>query len=167
MLKLESVVKPGIPFHASNKFINHKPMQHIIPDFPLTEKIGAVIIAIIWISLTSLIPEPHRQKISALTIAGAGAAYLSGGLGGWEFAFCTLMSFVAFRGLDSYTFIGIGWLLHTCWDIMHHLYGNPIVPFDPASSAGCAVCDSILAIYFFLGAPNIFPSLRGPQKSIS
>ena len=128
---------------------------HIIPDFPFEERIAAVVIAMIWILLTSLIPEPQRQKISAITIAGAGAAYLSGGLGIWEFPFCILMSIVAYKGLSSYTFIGIGWLLHAGWDIMHHLYGNPIVPFDPASSAGCAICDPILAIYFFLGAPNI------------
>lgn len=133
---------------------------HIIPDFPLSEKIGAVIIAFVWILATSLIPEPHRQRISALTIAGAGAAYLSGGLGLWEFVFCIVMSVVAFLGLDSYTFIGIGWLLHTGWDVMHHLYGNPIVPFDPSSSAGCAVCDTILAIYFFCGAPVFFTTFR-------
>lgn len=139
--------------------------MHIIPEFPITERVGAVVIAIIWISLTSLIPEPNRQKISAITIAGAGAAYLSGGLGVWEFVFCGVMSFVAFKGLSNYTFIGIGWLLHTGWDVMHHLYGNPIVPFDPASSAGCAVCDSILALYFFAEAPNIFTLFRRFAKS--
>lgn len=138
---------------------------HIIPDFPITEKIGAVVIALVWILATSLIPEPHRQRISALTIAGAGAAYLSGGLGGWEFVFCILMSAVAFRALDSYTFVGIGWLLHTCWDIMHHLYGHPIVPFDPASSAGCAVCDTILAIYFFCGAPGFFTTFHRAEEA--
>lgn len=132
----------------------------IVPDFPLTEKVGAVVIALIWITATSLVPEPHRHRISALTIAGAGAAYLSGGLGGWEFAFCILMSAVAFRALDSYTFVGIGWVLHTGWDVMHHLNGHPIVPFDPASSAGCALCDTILAIYFFCGAPGFFTTFQ-------
>ena len=142
-------------------------MLHIIPDFPLTEKIGAVVIAIVWILATSLIPEPHRQKISALMIAGAGAAYLSGGLGAWEFVFCTIMTGVAFRGLRSYTFIGLGWLLHTGWDVMHHLYGNPIMPFDPASSAGCAVCDAILALYFFAGAPGFFSTFRRNKTLIN
>ncbi|WP_307796288.1 DUF6010 family protein [Amycolatopsis sp. 195334CR] len=47
-------------------------------------------------------------------IVGAGAAYPSGGdFGAWEIALTAELGYVAFRGLDSWTFIGIGWLLHT------------------------------------------------------
>lgn len=35
--------------------------------------------------------------MNAIVLAGAGAAYLSSGLGPWEFAFCTLMSIVAYK----------------------------------------------------------------------
>ena len=70
------------------------------------------------------------------------------------------MIFLAYKGLNSYTYIGIGWLCHTAWDIVHHLYANPIVSLSPSSSAGCAVCDAILAIWFFYEAPTVFDFFR-------
>jgi hypothetical protein len=54
-----------------------------------------------------------------------------------------------------------GWLLHTGWDVLHHLYGNPIVPFVPGSSLGCAICDPVIAIWCFAGAPSIYDLVRG------
>lgn len=113
-------------------------------------------VAVIYITLSSLIKEPGRKKFNAIMIAGAGAAYIGGGLGPWELAFCTLMTFIAYKALTRYYLIGIGWLLHTAWDIVHHLYGNPIIPFAPLSSFGCAICDPVLAIWFFMGAPSVF-----------
>ena len=107
-----------------------------------------------------MVKEPKRQIINALIIAGAGAVYWSGGLGVWEFPFGGLMIFLAYKGLNSYTYIGIGWLCHTAWDIVHHLYANPIVSLSPSSSAGCAVCDAILAIWFFYEAPTVFDFFR-------
>lgn len=129
---------------------------HLTPEFTVNVVLAAIAIAITFITLMSLVKEPHRQKINALLIAGAGAVYWSGGLGVWEFMFGTVMLFVAYKGMKHYYFIGIGWLLHTTWDILHHLYGNPIVYLEPSSSAGCAVCDPILAIWFFMGAPSVF-----------
>ena len=58
---------------------------------------------------------------------------------------------MAYRGLDSWTFIGIGWLLHTAWDIVHHIEGNPIIPFLHTSSLGCAICDPVIALSCFAG----------------
>ena len=138
---------------------------HIVPDFTLLNTLAAAGIALVYIMLSSMIKVPERQKVSAIIVAGAGAAYLSGGLGLWEFGFCTVMTYVAYKGLTNYTFIGIGWLLHTAWDITHHLYGNPIVTFSPSSSAGCAVCDSLMALWFFAGAPNVFDWLRPHHRS--
>jgi hypothetical protein len=129
---------------------------HEIPEFTLINAFAAIGIALVYITLSSLVKEPDRQKLNAIIVAGAGAAYLSSGLGAWEFAFCTLVTFVAYRGLTNYSFIGVAWLLHTAWDIVHHLYADPIVPFSPASSAGCAICDAVLALWFFGGAPSIF-----------
>lgn len=130
--------------------------KHIIPDFTLINGIGAVVIAIIYISLSSLMKEPNRQRFNAILLGGAGAAYLSGGLGPAEFAYCTVMTFVAYKGLTNYNWIGAGWLMHSSWDMVHHLYANPIVPFSPSSSAGCTVCDAVLAIWFFAKAPNVW-----------
>ena len=77
------------------------------------------------------------------------------GLGAWEFAFTAATTYVAYRGLRSYTFIGVAWLLHTGWDVIHHLYGSPIVPFVAKSSLGCAICDPVIALWCFLGAPSL------------
>jgi hypothetical protein len=79
-------------------------------------------------------------------IAGAGAAYLNGAFGIWEFTFTVVVTYCAFRGLRSYNFTGVGWLLHTGWDVLHHLYGNLIVPFVADSSFGCAICDLVIAL---------------------
>lgn len=137
-------------------------LQHVIPAFGLINAIAAVGIAVLYITAFSLVKEPQRQLVNALIIAGAGAVYWSGGLGVWEFPFGVVMLWVAYRGLASYTYIGIGWLLHTAWDLVHHLYANPIVAFEPSSSAGCAVCDSILALWFFAQAPSVFSFFKRP-----
>jgi hypothetical protein len=125
------------------------------PGIHPMDLIGPVLVAIVYISLCSLIREPNRRNFNAIMIAGAGAAYSNGGFGKWEFAFTALVTYFAYRGLRSYNFIGIGWLLHTGWDVLHHLYGNPIVPFAPTSSLGCAICDPVIALWCFIGAPSI------------
>ena len=131
-------------------------MTHPATALSTPQLISPVFVGLIWIGAFSLMKEPLRQRLSAIMIAGAGAAYLSGGLGIWEFAACVCFTFLAYRGLTEYRFIGIGWFLHTCWDIVHHLYGNPIISFAPSSSAGCAICDLVLAIWYFSGAPSVF-----------
>jgi hypothetical protein len=126
----------------------------IRPEISLIQMVAPVIVAIIFIALCSLLKEPTRRQFSAILVAGAGAAYLSGGFGIAEFAFCTVMTFVAFKGLSNYQWIGLGWLLHTAWDVAHHLYGNPIIPFAANSSFGCSVCDPVMALWYFAGAPS-------------
>ena len=49
---------------------------------------SALGVAVVWIAAFSFLREPARHKLSAIMIAGAGAAYLSGGLGAWEFLGC-------------------------------------------------------------------------------
>ena len=133
---------------------------HQVPAFHPVGTLPPVIIAGLYIVSSSLIPEPSRRNFNAIMIAGAGAAYLSGGFGVWEFAFTAVVTFCAYKGLQSYRFIAIGWLLHTVWDVMHHLYGNPIIPFVPTSSAGCAITDAVIAIWFFADAPSVFDLIR-------
>ena len=78
-----------------------------------------------------------------------GVAHLSAGLGIWQFVFCAPMTYPRDR------FIGVAWALHAAWDVVHHLYANPIVPFAPTSSAGCAICDLALAGWYLVGAPTL------------
>ncbi len=133
------------------------------PALTFLQLISPIFVAVLWIAALSLLKEPGRRNLSALLIAGAGAAYLNGGLGVWEFAFCALLTSLAYWGLHDYRFIGAAWMLHTGWDIVHYLYGNPIVPFVPTSSAGCAVCDLVLSTWYLSSAPSIYGLLRMPK----
>ena len=125
--------------------------------------VAPLVIACVFVSLCSLIKEPSRQKFMAIFVAGAGAAYLSGrgGFGLWEIAFCASVTICAFNGLRSYRLIGVAWLLHSAWDILHHLNGNPLLPFSSTSSLGCAICDPVIAAWCFAGAPSVFDDIRG------
>lgn len=121
-----------------------------------------ILIGLLYALLMSLIREPHRRRFNAIMVAGAGAAYLSGGgFGGWEFLFTAVATYVAYRGLESWTFIGIAWLMHTAWDVLHHLKGNPIVPFAHTSSLGCAICDPVIALWCLRGGPSLIDLVRG------
>ncbi|MCO5998894.1 DUF6010 family protein [Actinoallomurus rhizosphaericola] len=127
--------------------------------------IAPVGIGIVYALLMSVIRGPHRRTVNALMIAGAGAAYLSGGgMGGFEFAFTALLVYVAFRGLNSWGWIGVGWLLHTAWDVVHHLKGHPIVPFEHGSSMGCAICDPVIALWCFAGGRSPRELFRRPRR---
>lgn len=134
-------------------------------EFTLMTAVGAIIIAGLYITIFSLVKEPNRQIINALIIAGAGATYWSGGLGLYEFPLGVMMIYLAFKGLKDYKFLALGWLVHTAYDILHHIYGNPIVPMSPSSSAGCAICDPMLALWLFMGAPSVFEWFRQPKVS--
>jgi hypothetical protein len=137
------------------------------PAVTVPMMLSPLLVAGVFIALCGLLREPARRRFSAIMLAGAGAAYLGGGLGGWEFGFCAAMTFVAYRGLDSYRFIGAGWVLHTLWDVAHHLYGHPIVPFLPMSSFGCAICDLGLAAWYFAGAPSPYPWVSRGDRALA
>jgi len=124
--------------------------------------VAPILVGVLYAAVNSLIREPHRRGFNAVMVAGAGAAYLSGGgLGAGELAFTAVLAYVAFRGLESWTFIGIGWLLHTAWDVVHHLRGEPILPFAHDSSLGCAICDPVIALWCFAGGPSLTAAARG------
>ena len=140
-------------------------MPHLTPAFHASDAIAPLLFPLLYMVLASFIKEPNRRHFNAIMIGGAGAAYLSGGgLGGWEFLFTAVVTYCAYKGLESYRFIGMGWLLHTGWDLVHHFYGNPIVPFVPTSSAGCAITDTLLAAWFFANAPSVFELRRAPES---
>ncbi|MDQ0845844.1 DUF6010 family protein [Streptomyces sp. V1I6] len=123
--------------------------------------LSPILVGVLYALAMSLIREPHRRRFNAIMVAGAGAAYLSGGgLGGWEFLATAVITYVAYRGLESWTFIGIAWLLHTAWDLLHHFKGNPIMPFSHGSSLACAVCDPVIALWCLRGGPSLIGLVR-------
>jgi len=125
--------------------------------------LGPALGALIFIFMMSLVREPARRNYNAILLAGASGVYLSGGLGPWELPFAAVVcGVVAYLGLRSYRFIGIGWLMHAAWDLVHHRYGNPIWPFMPTSSFGCMIFDSLIAIWFLAGAPSLVRTIAAP-----
>ena len=114
-----------------------------------------VVFAIVFVLISSLIPEPARRRFHAILVAGAGAAYLNGGFGGWELAYTAAATYVAYRGLDSHRFIGLAWLMHSGWDLAHHAANRGILDFVPDSSLGCAISDPLIALWFLAGAPSL------------
>lgn len=127
--------------------------------------LGPVLIGLLYAAVNSFVPERHRRPFNAVMVAGAGAAYLSGGaFGPFELAFTAVTTVVAFRGLSSWRWIGVGWLLHTAWDVAHHVRGEPLLPFAHDSSFGCAICDPVIALWCFAGGPSVADFARRLQR---
>jgi Family of unknown function (DUF6010) len=122
---------------------------HITPTVYALDVLRPAAAALLVVFLMSRIREPMRRKINAVLVAGFSTIYMGGGLGPWELVYVVPASYVAYRAIDSYRFVALGWLMHPVWDMVHHLYGNPIWPWMPTSSVGCAVFDPIVAIWAF------------------
>jgi hypothetical protein len=117
--------------------------------------LGPALAAGIFVLAMSLVAEPRRRTLNAVLVAGASGVYLNGGFGVWELAYPIVAVPVTLRALHSHRCIGLAWLMHAAWDLPHHLWGNPIWPFMPASSLGCFVFDSLIAVWFLAGAPAL------------
>jgi hypothetical protein len=129
------------------------------PPLVVMDYVGPALGALVFIALMSLVAEPTRRTLNAVIVAGASGVYLSGGFGPWELIYPVVAIPIAFLGLRSYRSIGIAWLIHACWDLAHHLWGNPIWPFMPSSAFGCMIFDGLIAPWFLAGAPAL---LRRP-----
>jgi hypothetical protein len=137
--------------------------MHEVPVIHVMDAIGPLLGAAGFVAVMSLVREPIRHNLNALLVAGSTLAYLSGGFGVWELAYPAVATPVAYLALRSYRFVGIGWLMHAGWDVLHHLFGNPIWPFMPTSSFGCLLFDSAIAVWFFAGAPTL---VRLPRRKL-
>ena len=137
--------------------------MHTPPPIAVMDYIGPAVAAAIFVLIMSLVREPARRSFNAILVAGASAAYLSGGLGPWEVLYPAIASPVVYLGLRSYRFIGIAWLMHSGWDLVHHLWANPIWPFMPTSSFGCMIFDALIAVWFLAGAPSPRYTARVPS----
>lgn len=125
--------------------------------------------AVVFVLIMSLPKEPTRRNLNAVIAAGASGVYLSGGLGAWELPFPVVAGGVAYLGLRSPRFIGVAWLMHGSWDVVHHLYGNAVLPFMPTSSFECLIFDALVGIWFLAGAPSLLAlasrALAAPPQS--
>ena len=131
------------------------------PPLLIMDFVGPAIGALAFVISMSLVSEPARRTVNAMIVAGASGAYLSGGgFGIWEVVFPVVAMPIAYRGLRSYSFIGLVWLMHSAWDLVHHLWGNPIWPFMPTSSFGCMIFDALIAVWFLAGAPSLVGRTR-------
>ena len=132
----------------------------------MMDYVGPIIAAAVFALVMSLVREPARRTLNAILVAGASGAYLSGGgFGLWELIYPAIAMPVLYRGVQSYRFIGIAWLMHSGWDIAHHLWGNPIWPFMPTSSFGCMIFDAGIAIWFLAGAPSVWTFAAAQRTS--
>jgi len=125
---------------------------HVTPTVHVADLLGPALAALVCITLLSRIREPIRLKINAVLVAGFSTIYMGGGLGAWELLYVAPAAYVAYRALDSYRFVALGWLMHPVWDLVHHFYGQPIWPWVPTSSLGCAVFDPIVALWALTAA---------------
>jgi hypothetical protein len=113
--------------------------MHTPPPLFALDYIGPGVGAVLFVLVMSLVKEPARRTFNAILVAGAGGVYLTGGFGLWELLYAALATPIAYLGLRSYRFIALAWVMHSSWDIAHHLWGNPIWPFMPTSSFGCMI----------------------------
>lgn len=101
--------------------------------------------------MSQLSRPPHENRRPPVGIRGPGRL----GASVREFVFTAAVTYCAYRGLDSYVWTGVAWLLHTAWDVLHHLRGAPIIPFASHSSLGCAICDPVIAVWCLRGGPSL------------
>jgi hypothetical protein len=137
-------------------------VMHSAP-LAVMDYVGPALGALLFVAVMSLVAEPTRRTLNAVILAGASGVYLSGGFGLWELTYPIIGAAVGFRALQSYRWIGVGWLIHAVWDIAHHLWGNPIWPFMPSSAFGCMIFDSMIAPWFLAGAPSF---LKRPHAAM-
>jgi hypothetical protein len=137
-------------------------LMHPAP-LALIDYVGPTFGALVFVAVMSRVAEPTRRTINAIILAGASGVYLSGGFGVWELIYPVIGAAIGFRALRSYRWIAAGWLIHAVWDVAHHLWGNPIWPFMPSSAFGCMIFDSMIAVWFFAGAPSF---VKSPQSAM-
>ena|SRR5437016_6305513 len=88
-----------------------------------------ILVGFVYVSLCSLFREPSRISFNAIMIAGAGAAYLSGGFGVWEFAFTAVVTFSLigdFAHIISSELDGFSTLLGTCSITCTEIRSSPL-----------------------------------------
>ena len=117
--------------------------------------LAGLIIPAIWICSFSVVAEPQRRQVNCILVGLAASTYGNHSFGSIEAAGTVTVLTLGILGLRDYRWLGAAWLVHAGLDIAHHLVSDPMFRYFPASSLGCAVTDPILALWFFVGAPDI------------
>src|ERR1700712_1921938 len=107
-----------------------------------------LVAALIVILILSRLREPLRMRVSAVSAAGFAGLYLNGGFGAWELVYMAVATVPAYFAQRSYRAVGLAWLMHAGWDLLHHFYGNTLWHWDAMSSLGCAIMDPVVAVWF-------------------
>ncbi len=125
--------------------------------------VSGLTIAALWVFGCSLLREPQRRVLNTLLIGVAAGAYGNHQFGPLEALGTLTLLFLGFLAFKDYRFLAAAWLVHTAIDVAHHLNGDPMFSYFPASSVGCAVTDPILAMWFWHGARplSVALSMRG------
>lgn len=149
---VRGAIPAKIVFSATGPILTHPASSR---PMTLMDVLGPAIGACAFVLIMALVREPTRRTLNAVIVAGASGVYLSGGFGLWELVYPVVVTPVVYRALQSPRYIGIAWLMHAVWDLPHYLWGNPIWPFMRTSSFGCFVFDSLIAVWFLSGAPDL------------
>lgn len=112
------------------------------------DTLGPAIGALLFVMVMTRIRDPERLTFNSLFVTGASAAYIGGGLGVVELVFPALLLPINWLTRTSYRAIGVAWWLHAAWDLVHHLWADPIWPFMETSSWGCLVFDLLIGAWF-------------------
>jgi Family of unknown function (DUF6010) len=129
--------------------------------------IATVFGALLFIGALSLVREPSRRYLSVVALASGSSLYYAGGLGGWDKLFwLTVMGF-AFAGCRWYPAIGIGWIVHTAWDIFNFRAGHALETGVLRINLHCAIFDPIIALWFAFGAPSVWELLKRRRSTLT
>jgi hypothetical protein len=90
-------------------------------------------------------PEPARQKFSAVSWL-APVPLISAAASACGNSLSAGPTSLAYAGPSDGSPIAASWMVHTLFDFLHQLYGGPVIPFEPISSFGCAICDPALPL---------------------
>ena len=137
-------------------------------EFALMAVIGPVLNAIAFVLAMSLVREPARQRFNAILVAGAGAAYLNGGLGlgvsvhrrgdGGRLPRAFVLS------LDRRRVAAAHRLGHRSPSLR-----QSDLALDASLVGRAAQCSTVsIAVWFLLGAPSVYAiRRRGPDRALS
>jgi hypothetical protein len=79
----------------------------VLAPLLVTDYVGPVVGAVIFVLVMSLVKEPARRTFNAIIVAGASGVYLSSGFGPWEWLYFAIATPVAYLALRSYRFVGL------------------------------------------------------------